>query len=449
VIFASVLIVLVCSERLALSQRDGGFSPRNPTLTGHLPPSRLENSEFPQPMPVLEDTMEFDEDGFAVLEEYRSLNIALRTDLPEEDAEALLSRLETLLTSLSSYWGQRPSGVFTCYVAQDVTRWPQSIIETMEMVGLSQMQVGAGYCSFIRVRRGPNFHSQAIIYAAANDAIVQHELVHAYCSHAFGHQGPLWYSEGMAEGGQYWGSGESGVQVDIRAIRYLRQSPDKAISEIIDLNEPGAWDDYKDRWSLCYFLDQHPSYSETFRELGRNMLMDRPVSFQRSFASDFDQITLEYGLFRQNIDQGYEVGLCTIDLTKHAYELSGDRMFDVEVAAKSGWQPVGLRVTPTQSVQYVAQGEWSLESDADPLNGEGDETGQGRLVGAILTDDFQMSDEISLGASGSFTPSAEGRLFVRCRDSWGSLADNEGELTTYWRLTPESAPVAQASLSGE
>jgi hypothetical protein len=393
--------------------------------------------------------MDFNGKGYAVLKDYNSVNIALRTDLPEEDARALLERLETLLTSVAAYWERRPSGVFECYVAQDVNRWPPEVIEKMESLGLSQMRIGSGFCSYRTITRGSEFRSKAIVYAAANDGVVQHELVHAYCSHAFGRLGPLWYAEGMAEGGQYWGTGESGVQADPQAIRYLRNSPDKSISEIVQFEDTGVWQDYKDRWSLCYFLDQHPSYSKAFRKLGSNIMTERPPTFDRYFSSVSNQLTFEYRLFRQNIEQGYQVELCVLDFEKPARELANDRMLSAEIVAGQGWQPVGLRVKTDQSIQYIAHGEWSLEADAQPLTAEGDEAGRGRLVGMILTDDFQLSQELSLGASGNFTPQAEGRFFVRCRDSWSGLADNEGEITTYWRLTQEEEPVIEVAVAEE
>jgi hypothetical protein len=54
-------------------------------------------------------------------------------------------------------------------------------------------------------------------------------------------------------------------------------------------------------------------------------------------------------------------------------------------------------------------------------------------VGAILSKDsdgeYTLSQPFPLGAEGTFKPPASGKLFVRCEDAWGSLADNQGRIT--------------------
>jgi hypothetical protein len=42
--------------------------------------------------------------------------------------------------------------------------------------------------------------------------------------------------------------------------------------------------------------------------------------------------------------------------------------------------------------------------------------------------DYKLSEPIELGAYGTFTPPSEGHLFLRCRDAWGALADNQGKI---------------------
>ena len=56
--------------------------------------------------------------------DYRSRHFLMHTDLPPEEANELLGRLETMLTLISDYWGRPPSGVIECYVVRNLDQWP-------------------------------------------------------------------------------------------------------------------------------------------------------------------------------------------------------------------------------------------------------------------------------------------------------------------------------------
>ena len=68
------------------------------------------------------------------------------------------------------------------------------------------------------------------MYAVADRGTPQHEAVHAYCGQNFGRTGPVWYSEGMAEMGQYWRVGESRVHCHPQAVKFLRRSKPKTLN---------------------------------------------------------------------------------------------------------------------------------------------------------------------------------------------------------------------------
>ena len=80
------------------------------------------------------------------------------------------------------------------------------------------------------------------------------------------------------------------------------------------------------------------------------------------------------------------------------------------------------------------------------LSADGDGSGAGRLVGALLTQDestgaFRLSEPFDLGRQGTWTARAPGQLYVRCRDAWHELADNEGSITlTLPQTAAASAP---------
>src|SRR5262245_39144424 len=61
--------------------------------------------------------------------EYRSQHFLLRTDLPSKEAKELLTRLETMLSLISSYWRRTPSGVIECYVVKDLSAWPSGTLD--------------------------------------------------------------------------------------------------------------------------------------------------------------------------------------------------------------------------------------------------------------------------------------------------------------------------------
>lgn len=55
--------------------------------------------------------------------DYKSPHFLLHTDLSAAEAKELLSRLETMLGLVSTYWGKPPSGVIECYVVKDLANW--------------------------------------------------------------------------------------------------------------------------------------------------------------------------------------------------------------------------------------------------------------------------------------------------------------------------------------
>ncbi|MBX3437256.1 MAG: hypothetical protein KF861_07195, partial [Planctomycetaceae bacterium] len=77
--------------------------------------------------------------------------------------------------------------------------------------------------------------------------------------------------------------------------------------------------------------------------------------------------------------------------------------------------------------EYRVEGTWTLEAEGTPVDADGVEEGGGRLIGVVFAD-YRLSAPVELGASGTFVAPADGDLYLRCRDDWGSLADNQGTL---------------------
>lgn len=215
--------------------------------------------------------------------DYRSQHFYIHTDLSPTEAKELLDRLEAMLKLMSKYWGRPPSGIIECYVAKDLAKWQGVPIDPD---GWAQIENRAGITLHLKRILGQQFTAKSTVYAFAKDGIPQHEAVHAYCGQTFGRTGPTWYSEGMAEIGNYWREGEKFVNVPKEIVEYLRGSPPKTLAEIVDLNQVtgDSWQNYAWRWALCHLLDFSPNYSARFRELGLGLLHGKDVSFEKTFG---------------------------------------------------------------------------------------------------------------------------------------------------------------------
>jgi len=143
----------------------------------------------------------------ARINEYSSKNFVLRTDLSPDDAKELLTRLETMLVLVAKYFGKPNSQIIEMNVVKDQASWPPGSIDPD---AIASIQTGGGITlSVTQFQRSGTGQKQAvaaksIVWAVADRGTPQHEAVHAYCHQSFGRTGPTWYSEGMAELGQYW-----------------------------------------------------------------------------------------------------------------------------------------------------------------------------------------------------------------------------------------------------
>ena len=97
-----------------------------------------------------------------------------------------------------------------------------------------------------RVTCGNQFNAKSIVYAIADRGTPRHEAVHAYCGQTFGTTGPLWYSEGMAEMGQYWKPDDPAVNCHPVIVRYIHGSPPKSLNNIVNAEEVtgDSWQNY-------------------------------------------------------------------------------------------------------------------------------------------------------------------------------------------------------------
>ncbi len=390
--------------------------------------------------------------------DYKSIHFLIHTDLTSKEAHELLGRLEVMLTLIARYWNHPPVGTIECYVVKDLKHWPDG---SLPPAGRAKIQQGAGITMVETLNLGAKtVAAKAIVYATAEHGTPQHEAVHAYCGQAFGKTGPLWYSEGMAEMGQYWRPGDTSVHCPDYVIRYIHSRPPKPLGEILSEGRPGSpsgatgdsWQNYAWRWALCHLLVNNPNYSARFRPLGLGFLTGQHVSFAETYGSMLDEVAFEYRFFVRHADQGYRVDLGRWDWNHQFKEPAGDSTVVARVAARRGWQASGAIVSSDKPYDYSASGAWRTSKDGPETTANGQNDGSGRLEGVVFKD-FVLSEPFELGAYGAFTPPSDGRLFLRCRDKWHELADNKGSMTvTIKRSSPGSKlprPSSKADESDE
>ena len=365
--------------------------------------------------------------------EVRSRHFLLKTDISDRQAQILLDKLETMVTLLSAYFGQQPTTLVQGFVVRDLDQWPADVFA--EPAGVAKIQEGAGVC----ISRSLGDQREAVIYCCDDHGVVQHEATHAYANLAFGSAGPTWLAEGVAEMGQYWKVDERAVDISPVVLDYLQQAgPKRTLLEIAvpGRTDSGTWRDYAWRWALCHLLANNPNYADRFKPLAIALMSEQEnVSFESVYGPVAQQISFEYDLFLQTLDNGYRADLCAWQWGRKFATLTGDRRAKTSVIAKYGWQASTLRVKAGESYEVAATGNWKIAAGSAETTADGDDAGRGKLLGVVVSE-FKLGKPLEIGARGKFTAAKDGDLYFRCRDDWNRLADNAGELTVHMRLAP-------------
>lgn len=360
---------------------------------------------------------------------YSSKNFVVHTDLSKKDAEDLLQRLETMLVLISKYWAKPNSQIVEMYVVKDLDKWPPGSLDPR---GLESIQTGGGVTlgqTLENRATGEALAAKAVVYAVADRGTPQHEAVHAYCQLNFGRTGPVWYSEGMAEMGQYWKDKDSAVNCHEVVVEYLKSEAPKTLRELVSPNQTtgDSWQNYAWRWALCHLLANNTNYAPRFRPLGLGLLTNKQTSFEDVYGPMAEEISFEYLFFLKHFDRGYRVDLCSWDWKTRFNGVRGTASVSSKIEADHGWQPSRLLAKEGETYAYSTTGDWKLAQDGETVTAAGNVDGRGALEG-IYFDDYKLSEPFSLGESGEFTATQDGKLFLRCKDDWHELADNAGQV---------------------
>jgi len=377
---------------------------------------------------------------------YQSRNFQLFTDLPKEEAEELIKRLEVMLKHVSGYWGRPNRKSIRMFVVEDMKNWGPADLGKMDASGLSSIRAGGGLTitQTKSIVGGPTVDADAIVYAVSKHGTPQHEAVHAYCGINYGSTGPVWYSEGMAEVGKNWVEGEKGVTAKPYVLKFLKSGDPKPLRDIVDnpLETTGdSWQNYSWRWAVCHLLGFNKNYTSRFKPLGLGMMTKKRMNFDSAYGNQFDEIEFEYNLFIQDVEVGYRCDLCSWDWKTRFLPLTGSKRLTAKVKAGNGWQVSRALVEEGETYAIEADGAWKLSKDGESITAEGDDDGNGQLIGVIFSD-YELSEPFALGGEETFTAPASGKLYVRCKDNWGEIADNKGTVTLKLKKQPSVKPDA-------
>ena len=356
--------------------------------------------------------------------EVRSQHFLVRTDISDRSISMLLEKLETMYDLLVVYFGSAPRQPIECYVVQDINKWNS---RAWEPLVIQKVTTGAGVT--IRARQGGNL--KAVVFSSARHDVVQHEAVHSFCHLTFGDTGPLWYAEGIAEMGQYWNADSNSVTATAAVIGYLRSRETQLINTIVNAKEieGEGWKAYAWRWSLCHFLATNPNYAKDFGRLGINLMRERSgASFRNQWRRQANQLSFEYNQFMEHLELGLRGDLMYWDWKIKPRTASTARTIKSTIQAARGWQPTGAKLQVGQTYEVAAEGQWGFSSLASALSADGAADGTGKLMGVILDENFQLSEEFELGQQTSFDASKDGHLFVRGQERMSQIGDNQGEL---------------------
>lgn len=359
--------------------------------------------------------------------EYRSQHLFMLSDLPADEAKAMLDEIEQMLELVAGNYERKPVGIIQIYAARDLKSWPAKTQAAMEESGKARILAGLGRTTSVTARVGRTATTQATIYAPADRRTLLHESVHGYCRQTFNGAGPVWYAEGMAEMGQYWKKDDKGVNAPDEVLAFLKKRPPVSSKEVVESEQltGDSWQAYATRWALCHMLANNPNYSAKFRPLGISLMQKQPVSFEKTYGTVMPELDFEYRLFLADVCPGYRADLCAWDWKTKFAPLTSGNTVTKRVEARRGWQATGATLTAGTEYQFAKQGEWTIEPG---------KVGGGKILASLLIDG-RLGPEFELGHLAKITPADTGDLFVRCGEQWGTLGDNEGAVTLSMRIT--------------
>ena len=393
---------------------------------------------------------------------YESKRLKLYTDIAPEIARTLPPVIDAAYEEWVKYFGPLPPN--RAGTEFQVTGYLMAEADLFREAGLVPLELP-------KIVNGRHWNARFWMHDQPFDYYRRHLLIHE-ATHCFmtatremQSLSPVWYIEGMAElFGTHRVADDGSIQFRVMphspqevadAVRTLgrieilqtavAEGRARSLGETLSIegnefqsNEPYAWS-----WALCKLLDTHPRYRERFRRLGEHLSPRAfAAAFQKSFAADMDELAVEWALFVNGLEHGYDIERAAIEFRAGTpLEASGGSR-RVSILADRGWQSSGVRLTAGETYAVSAGGRITLADEPKPWVSEppgitfryagGRPLGQ--LLGAVRSDadgmaagGTSMLEMIPIGAAARFTPAVSGTLYLRINDAWSELADNCGE----------------------
>ncbi len=277
--------------------------------------------------------------------------------------------------------------------------------------------------------------------------LLLHEGTHGFMHTQLGSAGPGWYSEGMAEllGTHHWEDAQLRLGVmptdrqevpmwgRIKLIREASRAGEPlGLNAVLGLGQRGmlSTDQYAWCWALCKFLDSHPQWQSTFRQLQQQVA---EPEFNQRFLETFRDTKLdqEWNAYVASLDYGYDAERMAIISATNRNKKT------VSIAANRGWQATGWQLLAGKEYEVTATGQFQIAHDSQPWPCEpGGVTLRyhegrplGMLLGAIQSATGNpYAKPLAIGLGQTLKPEQDGQLYLRVNDSPAQLSDNQGSL---------------------
>ncbi len=433
-----------------------------------------DGSSRPQPVYRLSDNRPTHDDralaAFGV-HLYQSKRLKLYTDIDPKIAQKLPPLIDAAYVAWEAYFGKLPPNregtpfQMTGYLMADKELFRSAALVPDDLRPF-----------FNGRHRGAEFWMNDQKYNYYRRHLVIHESTHCFMEAIAGERYyeelPVWYWEGMAE---LFGTHRIGPDGTV----HFRVMPDDRetfaglarITMIRDAVQAGRYKSRHDvtrlraeaylkpqayawSWWLCYFLDAHSRYRDSFHKLGGFLTGLRfQAAAREMFESQKPSLSTEWPLFVHNLQYGYDLQRASIDFQAgHALKPPPQQNV-VEIAADRGWQSSGFLLQKGVTYEVTATGEFTLARKPNPWisqpQGISFDYFNGRPLGMLLAavrvekpesaeQRTSMLDVVPIGRQRRFVSRWSGTLYFRLNDSWSRLADNSGSVRVFVRRSAET-----------
>ena len=384
-------------------------------------------------------------------------HITLYTDLPSEpDVDTLPDVFDRCVPEWCEYFGLREenheSWHMTGFYMED-----RELFDRLELMPDYVINFREGYCY------GKNLWAVEQENSYRRRQLLIHEGTHGFMIHAFGSCGPPWYMEGIAEILSTFSIEEDGtVALNVMPastedspywgrIWLIRQLVDEgevlSIDQVIANRVVLENEDYCWVWTLGYFLDHHPRYSERFRDMAEFVRgPDFDDRFVRVMRPTEQLMREEWQLFLQELEYGHDIDQSVLDVKPGDVKPGPEAIF--EVRADKGWQNSLIQVEAGRTYLVEAVGQYTVDDEPRPWACEPNGVTMryykghpyGLLLGAVRANDLPpgetslLTEPLAIGLRMPIISEKSGTLHFRINESSAEYGDNTGKLTV--RVTP-------------